>query len=285
MVERAVARSPGHISGYFRSCDARDTASRGSIGGGIVVAEGVVVEAVRSTVTRVRVASCGPDGRGIESVGSPPVEYLMSRLGVVADLSTRSTLPIGAGFGLSAAALVASGTALSALYDLGLSRAQIAALAHEVEVRFRTGLGDVAAVQGGGTVVRRGPGVSGEILRIAIEEPVFAVSFGPISTPAVLGSETAMARVRAAFPEEEPRDLDELMRASRAFAEASGLVTARVRRALDACDEAGVPASMTMLGDGVFTVGRRAEEALAPLGRVFRLDVAREGFRLLEAGP
>ncbi len=94
-----------------------------------------------------------------------------------------------------------------------------------------------------------------------------------------------MSRVRAAFPAAEPRGLEELVRVSRTFAERSGLVTPRVRTALAACDEAGVPASMTMLGDGVFAAGPGADRALARFGRVHRLHVAPEGFRLLEAGP
>ncbi len=282
MVERALAWSPGHVSGYFRRCADADGAATGSIGGGIVIAEGVMVEAVGSDAPSVRVLVCSGGSRVSVADSSPPVEYLMDRLDAPAALTTRCTLPIGAGFGLSAAALLASGAALSALHGLDLSRSEIAAAAHEAEVRFRTGLGDVAAAQGGGVVVRRGPGVDVEILRFPSDEPVAAVSFGPIPTPGVLDSEDAMARVRAAFPSAEPRGLEELVRLSRTFAERSGLVTPRVRAALAACDEAGVPASMTMLGDGVFAVGPAADRVLARFGRVYRLHVASEGFRLLE---
>lgn len=284
MVERTLAWSPGHISGYFRRCAGPDLAATGSIGGGIVIAEGVTVEAVRSDTPCVRVMVASPDGRKTTAEGSPPVEYLMDRLRAPAALTTRSTLPIGAGFGLSAAALLASGAALSALHGLELTRDEVAAAAHEAEIRFRTGLGDVAAAQGGGVVVRRGPGVGAEILRFPSDDPVYAVLFGPIPTPGVLDSDDAMARVRAAFPAAEPRNLAELMRASRSFADASGLVTERVGAALAACDDAGVPASMTMLGDGVFAMGPAAEDTLTPFGRVRRLHIAAGGFRLLEAG-
>lgn len=285
MVERAVAWSPGHISGYFRRCAEPDGTVTGSVGGGIVIGEGVTVEAVRSDSPRVRVCRRHPDGTVTSSEGSPPVERLMDRLGVAADLTTTCSLPIGAGFGLSAAALLASGAALSALHGLGLTRDEIARAAHGVEVAFRTGLGDVAAAQGGGGVVRRGPGIGGEIRRLPAAEPVHAISFGPISTPGVLGSDAAMARIRAAFPDSEPDDIVSLVRVSRRFAEMSGLITARVRAALDACDEAGVPASMTMLGDGVFAIGPGAAAALAPFAPVYRIEVSATGFRLLEEGP
>lgn len=285
MVERALAWSPGHISGYFHRCVGPRGRVEGSVGGGVVITEGVTVEAVVSRAPSVRVRSPAPGGSTTVVDGSPPVEYLMDRLGAPAALTTDCHLPIGAGFGLSAAALLAAGTALSVLHGLDLSRTEIAAAAHEAEVLFRTGLGDAAAEQGGGVVVRRGPGVGAEILRMPADEPVWAVSFGPISTPGVLDSDGAMARIRAAFPREEPHSLDDLVRLSRCFAEASGLLTPRVGSALAACDAAGVPASMTMLGDGVFAVGHGAEPVLAPFGRVLRLHVATEGFRLLEADP
>ena len=285
MVERALAWSPGHISGYFRRCTGPGRATTGSIGGGIVIAEGVTVEAVRSDAPRVRVVVATPNGREAVADGSPPVEYLMDRLDAPAALTTRCALPIGAGFGLSAAALLASGAALSALHGLELTRDEVAAAAHEAEVRFRTGLGDVAAAQGGGVVVRRGPGVGADILRIPSDEPVYTLSFGPIPTPGVLDSDDAMARVRSAFPAEEPRGLAGLVQASRGFADASGLETERVGAALAACDDAGVPASMTMLGDGVFAIGPGAETVLARFGPVRRLQIAAGGFRLLEAGP
>lgn len=285
MVERALAVSPGHVSGYFRRCTGPGGGPTGSIGGGIVIAEGVTVEACRADAPSVRVIVTPHGERGRLMRRSPPVEYLMELLDAPAAITTRCTLPIGAGFGLSAAALLASAVALSALHGLELARAEVASAAHDVEVRFRTGLGDVAAAQGGGAVVRRGPGVGAEIRRIHSDEPVCAVSFGPIPTPEILDSAEAMARVTAAFPTAEPGTVEELVRLSRTFAERSGLVTDRVRRVLAACDDAGVPASMTMLGDGVFAVGPGADRVLAPFGTVHRLHIAREGFRLLEVEP
>jgi len=256
----------------------------GSIGGGVVIGEGVTVEAVPSAYPHVGICVRGPNGTVTRTEGSPPVEYLMERLGVSADLTTFCSLPIGAGFGLSAAVLLASGTALSALFRLGLSRATIATIAHEIEVHFRTGLGDVAAEQGGGVVVRRTPGIAGEILRHRTGDTLFAVSFGPILTRTVLDSDEVMARVQSAFPRSEPSDPESLVRTSRAFAEASGLVDRRVRAVLEACDGAGVPASMTMLGEGVFAVGTDAPGVLASFGPVYRLPVAIRGFCLLDGG-
>jgi hypothetical protein len=134
-------------------------------------------------------------------------------------------------------------------------------------------------------VPERGTNSFARVSRRARTHWLFSTSFGPISTPDILGSDNVMARIGAAFPVEEPRDLRELARASGAFAEASCIVTPRVRTALTACDRADVPASMSMLGDGAFAVGPGSERILSQFGRVHRLHVAREGFRLLEAEP
>jgi pantoate kinase len=87
-----------------------------------------------------------------------------------------------------------------------------------------------------------------------------------------------MARIDRAFPGRCPRDIGDFFRLSRSFADASGLVTPRVGAVLAACDRAGVPASMTMLGEGVFALGEEAAGVLAPFGKVHRLRVADRGF-------
>jgi pantoate kinase len=279
----AIARSPGHISGYFRRVPGITPGETGSCGAGIVIEEGVTARVVASPVPAVKVVSPFPLPRGSRI---PLIETAMERLGVSAEVTTGSILPAGAGFGLSAAALLASISALSALFGLRLSDRAIASLAHEIEIMHRTGLGDVAACQGGGVECRRGPGVGAGILRIpARGQVILAVSFGPIPTPAILGDPVRMERIDRAFPGRCPRDIGDFFRLSRSFAEKSGLVTPRVGEVLAACDRAGVPASMTMLGEGVFASGEEAAAVLAPFGKVHRLVIAGRGFTQEEVIP
>lgn len=280
MVRTAVAFSPGHISGYFRRIEGDDPSSTGSIGAGVVIDEGV-----RSTVTPATATSVRVVWQGRVNVGSPPIEYALDRLGVSARVTTECRLPIGAGFGLSAAALLATLTAADHLFDLGLSAEGAAALAHEAEVVHRTGLGDVAAIQAGGVVCRMGPGIHAKVIRLYPDEPLYATSLGPLPTASVLASPEAMARIAAAYPDRCPGDLADFCRLSRGFAEASGLAAPTVQRVLAACDVAGVPASMTMLGNGVFACGDGAERVLSRFGEVYRLSVARHGAYLVEMRP
>ena len=155
--------------------------------------------------------------------------------------------------------------------------------AHEAEIVHRTGLGDVAACQDGGWDCRITPGIPGEIRRVFdIDTPLCAVVFGPLSSPLVLGSPEAMERVIRAFPGRCPEDAKDFFRLSREFSEKSGLITPQVRSALSLCDAHGVPATMTMLGNGVFACGEEASSLLTPLGETFRLEAAEIGVRLLE---
>jgi pantoate kinase len=278
-----TAFCPGHISGYFRRMQGDSLQVSGSIGAGIVISEGVTATVRPSKSGSVRIIRRGRDGADREVLsGSPLLSSVMERLNVTASVVTECRLPIGAGFGLSAAALLSTLTALDHLFGLGLTPREIALFAHVAEIHYKTGLGDVAACQGGGFAVRESAGIDGRIVRhFDIVDPLFAVSFGPILTPSVLSSAEQMERVSSAYPDRVPGDLHDFFPLCRSFDERSGLQTVEVRRALAACDRSGVPAAMTMLGNGVFACGSAAREVLAGCGEVYEFKVALAGARII----
>lgn len=282
MAGTAVAFAPGHISGYFRRVDGISRETTGSCGAGCVIDRGVFATVTRAAETMITVTDTLPDGRSTLFQGSALLEELFEEFGITARVSTMAEMPIGAGFGMSAAAILATLTAANAVFDLGLSRDEITAVAHATEVSHNTGLGDVAAASGGGAVVRTGPGISGVSRRFFPDTTIWAITFGAISTPEVIGSPARMAEVTAAFPDGEPETLDELLGLSRSFAERSGLIPDTLRPVLAACDAARVPASMTMLGCGVFAAGSSAGPVLQRFGRAVPLRVCPEGPKLLK---
>jgi pantoate kinase len=288
MKQRIVtAFCPGHISGYFKRVEGESFAATGSIGAGIVISEGVTATVSPADSTSVSVNRKNKSGNRVQySPASPPLEYILNKLGVSVSVMTECRLPIGAGFGLSAAALLATLTAVNRISSLGLTPHDIAALAHEAEVVHRTGLGDVAACQGGGRVVRNGPGIDAAITRsFDLPEPLYAVSFGPISTPSVLGSREQMERVAAAFPPCPPEDAGDFFRISRQFTENSGLLTREAGAVIQQCADNNVPASMTMLGNGVFAYGQKARDLLSASGDVYAFTVASAGARIVGVRP
>lgn len=279
-----VAFCPGHISGYFKKIQGDTVATTGSIGAGIVISEGVTAMVKPADHTSICIRRRGYNGKKSEEThGSPLLEHVMENLTITASVVTESVLPIGAGFGLSAAALLATLTALNRLYCLEMEAEQIAGIAHAAEVAHRTGLGDVAACQGGGRVVRHGPGIHGRIeRRFDMPEPLYAVSFGPIHTPTVLGSSEQMDRISGAFPTTKPKDYEDFFLLSRHFSVMSGLITDEVRDVMRLCDAAGISSGMTMLGNGIFAYGKKARDILLPCGHVFELHVAATGAHILE---
>ncbi len=118
---------------------------------------------------------------------------------------------------------------------------------------------------------------SRELVAVLTQNRTFRLA-GFYATPAILGDPSRMERIDRAYPGRCPRDLGDLFTLSRSFAGASGLVTPRVQVVLGACDRAGVRASMTMLGEGVFALGEEAAPVLAPFGKVYRLRIAERGF-------
>jgi pantoate kinase len=284
MVREVIAFCPGHISGYFKRVYGKDVATTGSIGAGIVISEGVVARVKKSATVSVHIYKKNNSGtKTVIAYDSPPIAYAMSLLSITATVTTECSLPIGAGFGLSAASLLATLTALDELFTLGLGEDRIAGIAHEAEITHRTGLGDVAACRRGGFVVRPFAGVTSPVHRyFDLSLPVCAVSFGPIHTPSFLGSQKQMDRVDAAFPTKEPEDIEDFFRLSRTFAKRSGLITPEIQEVLGCCDRKGVPASMTMLGNGVFAYGKGAREVLSGFGRTYELRVAQNGPIILE---
>ncbi len=279
-----TAFCPGHISGYFRRIEGETLATTGSIGAGIVISEGVTATVEPSESTTVIMQQ--KNGRTIvldNSFGLPLLADVMEQLDITPSITTQCLLPVGAGFGLSAAALLATITAVNRLYNMNMDQEEIAECAHKAEVEHRTGLGDVAACQGGGRVTRYGPGIHGRIdRRFDMPEPLYAVSFGPIHTPSVLASPEQMKCVSSAFPETTPDNAMDFFYLSRRFADRSGLMTPEVHKITRLCDAAGVPSSMTMLGNGVFAYGRKARDVLLPFSPVYKFCVADTGVRIIE---
>ena len=282
-----IAFCPGHLSGYFKKIEGSTSFSTGSIGAGIVITEGVTATVRHADTPAIVIRHRAADGSSaIISYDSPPLTSVMDRLCVTASVITECRLPIGAGFGLSAAALLATATALNRLFEIGLDPHDIARHSHEIEVEHRTGLGDVAAAQGGGRVIRHGPGIDAMIERkFDLPEPLYSVSFGPVHTPTVLGSPAQMEQVSSAFPPASPPDAQNFFDLSRRFAERSGLVTDSVKKVFRACDRKNIPAGMTMLGNGVFAYGKKAQRVLSPFGEVYEFHVSRTGPGIVEVIP
>ncbi len=280
MERDAVAFCPGHISAWFKPLFTEDREPSGSTGGGIVIDKGVESTAVSSEITEVECLYTGRDGEVIKSVkGSAPVEYALKSAGICAGITTRTDLPPESGFGLSAAAIISSLAAGAKAAGIEIPADTILDIAYRTEVGFRSGLGDVPAVVGGGYVCRREPGLKGDIARrYDMKRPIFVLNFGPLPTSGFLGDRSAVEKVNCAYSKRCPGSPEEFFSIAREFTIRSGLVTPQAGEVLSACDSEGIPASMTMLGNGIFAYGEEALPVLGEFGNPVEVHMADKGF-------
>ncbi len=261
----AQAFVPGHITGIFRIFDdCEDTLLCGSMGAGFSIQAGTLTRVVFKEDSRTDV-SVEYNGRTIEAPVTGTVVRKMlqdyARQGVV-NVSHRSDLPIGVGFGASGAGSLGTALALGSILDEKMTVITAGQYAHHAEVENRTGLGDVIAQTVGGIEVRKRPGAPGigEVLRVPHTEDITVVLAGRtgIETKAILTDPASRERINSVGDKLladliETPSLDTILSCSQEFAKATGLMTRRVRMALNDLWTAGFNrSSMVMLGDSVF---------------------------------
>lgn len=238
------AFAPASVTAVF----APAASESGSRGASVALEDGVTVSIDAAAETTVAV-----DG---EPAAFEPVSRVLDRLGVAARVDVRPAVPLGAGFGASGAATLATALAANERFDLGRSREQLVGDSHEAEVAAGTGLGDVYVQEAGGLVYNVGDGRQ----RVVTDAPVEYASYGGLSTADALADEELMARVRTeggavldALP--SPPTPRGVIERSWPFARALDLPTERVVDDVARVEDAGGTATMAMLGETVVGVG------------------------------
>lgn len=257
------AFAPASVTAVFAPNEA-GTRTRGA---SVALEDGVTVKVEDAAGSAVAV-----DG---EPASFEPVTGVLDRLGVAASVDVRPEIPIGAGFGSSGAATLATALAADELFDLGFDREELVEHARAAEVDAGTGLGDVYVQDTGGLRYDVGNGRE----RVETDVPVEYASYGGLSTEDALGDAELMATVRRegsavldALP--TPPTLRAVIERSWPFARAVGLPTERVVDDVERVEAAGGAATMAMLGESVLAVDC---EGVLPN----RTRVSTEGARLL----
>lgn len=283
--------SPGHASLIFGR-EVRDHArSSGSFGAGIAVSPGAIAETVVSEGsggTAVRVVGCDGVDYGEARTTERAIELLRKRKGIEGGVSCtiRLSLPLGCGFGMSAAGTLAA--AMGVCYAAGIDPAAGVECAHEAEMDMHTGLGDVSGIMTGGFSIRRRGGLPpySEAKQLEIEGRVLLAVVGPpVETEKVItGSEMERITRAAKRCMAGRHDWRGVVAAARAFSAESGLITEEVRNALAICPEES--SAMVMLGNSIVVLNpdERLFSTMGRVGTVFSASIDREGPLLLEMG-
>ncbi|HKN06900.1 MAG TPA: hypothetical protein VJ021_04780 [Thermoplasmata archaeon] len=260
-VFEARAFAPGHVTGVFRpDASQRDPRARGSVGAGLVLELGVWGKARFSPGPRSRVRVVADSRTPL-----PISEEVARRLAPEASgtLTVRLTheLPIGQGFGMSAAGALATALAVGSLS--GRPRSKAIEVAHLADLFGGGGLGGVAAILGGGLEVRTRPGIPpfGHVTHRSFSPALLVGVFGrPISSPSVLRDVSALRRIVTASRGwqrlgQDPSTLG-FFRMSERFTDQAGLASAAVRRTVAALRRRGAFTCQAMFGQSFFAFPR-----------------------------
>ena len=171
---------PGHITGFFTVEEHSVSLKRGSCGVGFLLSKGV-----KTTVSerdKLEIDVNQGDFTVINEVLS--ILDIETNFKIAQDIQ----LPIGAGFGTSAASALSLTLALNEFLNLGYSLELCGQIAHMAEVNLGAGLGDVIAQTGKGLVLRTSPGAPGigEIKSFRKDVCIAWKTFGGIETSSII---------------------------------------------------------------------------------------------------
>ena len=172
---------PGHITGFFTIQNHEIKLKNGSCGVGFLLSKGVKTTVSDSDELVISVNQ--GDSTVIDEVLSI-LELKNTNFKITQDIQ----LPIGAGFGTSAASALSLTLALNEFLNLGYSEELCGQIAHMAEVNLGAGLGDVIAQTGHGLVLRTKPGAPGIGEIKSFKEDVFIgwKTFGEIKTSDII---------------------------------------------------------------------------------------------------
>lgn len=294
MQRKAKAFCPAGISGFFQICDKEpdgkpitDLERIGSRGGGFALKKGVftevnVVEQKQKSVNVFLNGKLAPEFKTTRTV----VEMLLERVSKPYNVAVKHNVevPIGAGFGSSAAGALGVALALNKALNINFTYNQIGRIAHVAEVKCRTGLGTVGGLMLGGCVIIVEPGAPNHAVidRIPIS-PNYQIVAG-VYKPQLTSEFLKSTKKRAIVNEMGQKTLDKILadpslegflHACREFAEKTGLATQRIRKLMNAAEKAGsVGVAQNMLGEAVHALVE--EDKVKNVVKAFERFLSRE---------
>ncbi|WP_296790520.1 pantoate kinase [uncultured Methanobrevibacter sp.] len=244
---------PGHITGFFTIEKHEIKLKNGSRGVGFLLTKGVRTTVSKSDELIIEV------NQGDSTV----IDAVLSILEIDANFKITQDiqLPIGAGFGTSAASALSLTLALNEFLDLGYSDELCGQIAHMAEVNIGGGLGDVIAQTGNGLVLRTKPGAPGIGEIKSFSEDVFIAwkTFGPIDTSEIISDSKYPQIISSSGSkylelfENEPT-VENFLSFSNRFSHEIGLMSDEVKNQIDYFESSSdiLGTSMAMLGNTVF---------------------------------
>lgn len=252
---------PGHVTGFFNIENHESKLKKGSCGVGFLLTKGVKTTIVESDSFEFEV-NLGDDTIISEVLAILDLDN--TNFKVIQDIQ----LPIGAGFGTSAASALSLTLALNEFLSLGYSEELCGQIAHMAEVNLGAGLGDVIAQTGKGLVLRTKPGAPGigEIKSYNQDVYIAYKTFGPIETSTIINDPShkeIISKVGLKYLElfEDEPSLYNFLIFSNKFSLETKLMSEKVKEQIDYFNSMDdiLGSSMAMLGNTVFALAYNEE--------------------------
>lgn len=183
---------PSHITGFFSIFDNENPLLKGSLGAGVLLDKGVITEIGRNADESFSIMINGKKDEYNEVIILKTIEFMDKELNndkIQFDLDNilinqTIQVPIGCGFGSSAASAIGTAICINEYFELGLSIEECGKYAHLAEVSLGTGLGDVIAELSKGIVLRTKVGAPGfgEVKSIVPHEKTGFGVFEPLKS-------------------------------------------------------------------------------------------------------
>lgn len=242
-MKTATAWAPGNISLIFQVLD------DGSKGVGFTVNEGATVH-VQLGISQITYNE--------QVIDLPTVSEVIRNLTSESlSIAITSTLPLGSGFGMSAASALASAYAINNLLHLKKSDAELANIAHWAEVISKTGLGDVANEFFGGFFVKRVSSARFEVERLPIDPiPIYCLSHDKLLTSSILSDTKKIEKINteakiALKKIKSNLSFAEITAIANIFTNNAGLMTPEIASKVTEIEKQGGHAAQILLGNAI----------------------------------
>ena len=251
-----AAFCPGHITCFFHPVRSYDPMQAGSIGVGIKLSKGAKVSLEERSDDKIITIMDGTEcDCGITKAAIREIDRTRGYNVII-----ENDLPVGQGFGMSAAGSLAA--ALCACEAAGKGIEEAFGAAHRSEIAGGGGYGDVSGIRGRSHVpIRSIAGLPpfGKVINsgLRMKNVTVAVLGTPLNTGDTLSNKETVAKIqeygsRMVTDFIERSSIELLFDYSKEFSEAIGLETQEMKKALSELRKEG-NAGMCMLGHSIFT--------------------------------
>ena len=259
---------PSHITGFFEIIQNSNPLLKGSKGAGITLDEGVVTNTKIKEGNGNIIINVNNKEDSLNTISKKTVKIILDRYNVnIQDydiyINHDSKLPIGAGFGTSAAFALGISFTLPKLMGINISFKEAGEIAHLAEISQSSGLGDVISEMFGGCVIRLNEGspVKGIIDKIPITKPIYVITktIGLLETKDIIENPIHQKHINQSGSILLNRlinnpSISNFMKLSRKFANDTQLISKEIAQIINILDEQTLGASMAMLGNTAFAL-------------------------------